>query len=167
MNLAALVISSLSLLVVIIIGLRSVRLGERAAKASEDSARASEDAAKATERSVMASERAAALAEQDAKIRRIEGVLDVVLAMREVFHEQGVAHEKDAPPWVPALHSQEMLIQTALRRKLEGRLVLFEEQLDSSTAVRTLTNPNLWSTGLLEKAIDETEALLKVTASLS
>ncbi|GEM_PF-2979422 len=167
MNLAALVISSLSFLAVIVIGLRSIRLGERSAKAAERSATASAKAAEATERSVKASERAAALAEQDATLRRIEGVLDVVLAMREVFHEQGVAHENDFPPWVPALHSPEMLIQTALRRKLEGRLVLFEEQLDSRTAVRTLTNPNLWSTGLLERAIDEVKALLKAAGSSS
>ena len=164
----------MSLLVVIIIGLRSIRLGERSirlgersATAAEGSATASVKAAEATERSVTASELAAALAEQDAKIRRIEGVLDVVLEMREVFTAQVVTHEQDIPPWVPALHSPEMLIQTALRRKLEGRLVLFEEQLDSRTATRTLTTPNLWSSGLLETAIDEVKALLKAAGSSS
>ena len=181
MNLASLVISSLSLIAVIIIGWRSIRLGQRAAKAAEVSAKASEAAAKATkesalaseraaeatERSVRASERAAALADQDARCRRIEGVLDVILSMREVFNEQVVTHEKDFPPWTPGLHSQEMLIRTALRRKLEGRLVLFEEQLDSRTATRTLTTPNLWSSGLLETAIDEVKALLKAAANLS
>jgi hypothetical protein len=83
MNLASLILSSLSLVaVIIIIGWRSVSLGERSAKASEqsaqssevaaratmDSAAASERAAVATERSVVAAERAAAATQQSVSV---------------------------------------------------------------------------------------------------
>ena len=84
MNVSSTVLSGLSLVAVIIIGWLSIRLGERAAKVAEESTRASERAAGATERSVVASERAALLASQDAKIRRIEALLDVVLEMRQL-----------------------------------------------------------------------------------
>jgi hypothetical protein len=52
---------------------------ERSVEASERSAEASLQAAQATERSVAASEAAARLAAQDARMRRVEAVLDVVL----------------------------------------------------------------------------------------
>lgn len=177
MNLAALVVSSLSLLAVVLVGWRSISLGERSAKASEDSAKASEVAAKATERStqasvraaeatersVAASERAAALAATDARVRRIESVLDTVLAMREVFNEQNAAHESEVPPWTPSLHAPEALARLALCRKLEGRLVPFTDELDASTSVRTLTTTQNWNSGLLEFAISEVSELLKAT----
>ena len=110
------VLSGLSLAAVVVIGWRSIQLGARSAAAAEKSAQASVDAAEAsvnaaeaTMRSVTASEHAAFLASQDARLRRLEAVLDVILEMRELFNEQMVAHEMDVPPWVPPRHSPEEL----------------------------------------------------------
>lgn len=178
MNLAALIVSSLSLIAVVIIGYSSIRLGTRSTKASEDSAKASETAAKATEqsaiassraagateRSVLASERAAALAAQDARVRRIETVLDVVLAMREVFNELVALQEPGHPPPTPAPGSSEALARLALMRKLEVRLVPFGDIFDSTAPTQILTNSYLWSTIHLEGSIDELKKLLKATA---
>lgn len=126
---------------------------------------ASERAAKATERSVMASERAAALAEQDAKCRRLESVLEVVVKMREVFNEQlFVVHEGDTT-WTPGPHSAEALDRLVLCRRLESRLVLVEHQLDASSPAKLLTTTYLWTTNFMEQAIDEVKGLLKATAS--
>jgi len=101
-------------------------------------------AAAATERSVAASERAAALAQQDAIYRRVEAVLDVVLAMRDLFNEQRVSHGTGSP-WVPEQNSPEALNRLALMRKLEGRLVPFDDLFDSTTACRLLTTTYLWT----------------------
>jgi hypothetical protein len=111
----------------------------------------------------MASERAAALADQDARCRRVEALLDVVLAMRELFNEQHAAHEREVPPWVPSPHSPEALARLALCRKLEGRAVPLDDQLDLSNW--NLTTTYLWSSGQLETAIAETKRPLKVTVS--
>src|ERR1039458_6272706 len=88
-------LSGLGLVAVVVIGWLTVRLGRRSTLASERSAeatlrsvKASESAALATQRSVAVSELAARLADQDARCRRLEGALDVVLAMRELFNEQ-------------------------------------------------------------------------------
>lgn len=171
------ILSSLSLVVVIVVGWRSITLGARSAKASEESARASEAAAKATEkstqasvraaeateRSVAASERAAALAAQDARVRRIESVLDTVLEMRELFNEQQAVHKNDGTPWTPGWGSPEALARLALCRRLEGRLVLFADELGARTSVRTLTTIENWGSGDLEMAITEVQELLKAT----
>ena len=180
MNLAALIVSSLSLIAVIIIGYRSIRLGERSTKASEDSAKASETAAKATEessiassraaeateRSVVASERAAALAAQDAQIRRIEAVLDVVLNMRQIFNEQQAQQQPGHPPPTPGMHEPEALARLALMRRLEARIVPFGERFNSMTPTHLLTTSYLWSTIHLEGSIDELKKFLKETAEL-
>ncbi len=169
MNLASLIISCLSLITVVIIGWRSISLGERAARASEDSAQASQTAAKATEgsliasrsaaaateRSVVAAERAAALAAQDARLRRLEAALEVILEMREVFNDQEMPHLHDGAPWTPARYSPEELQRFACSRQLEGRLVPFEDIFDARTSARTLTTTTNWSNGLLENAIAE------------
>ena len=151
-------LSGVSLLVVAGLGWWNIRLGKRTTKASEDSAQA-------TERAVKASERAATLAEQVAKLRRVAGVMDVVLEMREIFNEQIVANSQE--PWVPAYSSLETVARTALMRKLEGRLVFFEHELDSTTSVRTLTTTYNWSTTILDQAVTEVTDLLKATADLS
>ena len=180
-NLAALIVSSLSLIAVVIIGYRSIKLGERSAKASEESAKASEGAAKAskdsaisssraaeaTERSVVASERAAVLAAQDAQVRRLEAVLDVVLNMRQIFNEQQFIRQPGHPPPTPEIHSPEALARLALIRKLEARLVPFDEKFDTTTPTRILTNSYLWSTIHLEGSIDELKKFLKETANPS
>lgn len=181
-NLASLIISSLSLIAVVIIGYRSIRLGERSTKASEDSAKASEVAAKATEesaisssraaeateRSVVASERAAALASQDAQIRRIEAVLDVVLNMREIFNEQITQHQQPGhPAFTPGMHDPEALARLALMRKLEARIVPFGDRFNNTTPTHLLTTSYLWSTIHLEGSIDEMKMFLKETANPS
>jgi hypothetical protein len=179
-NLTTLIISGLSLVAVVIIGYRSVKLGERSTKASEDSAKASEAAAEATEesaiasrraaeateRSVVASDLAASLAAQDAQIRRIEAVLDVVLNMREIFNEQQFIRQPGHAPPTPEIHSPEALARLALIRKLEARIVPFEDRFDTSTPTRILTNSYLWSTIHLEGSIDELKKFLKEAAGL-
>lgn len=181
MNLAALIVSSLSFIAVVIIGYSSIKLGERSAKASEESAKASEVAAKATEesaisssraaeateRSVVASERAAALAAQDARLRRIEAVLDVVLNMREVFNEQIAQQQPGHPPFTPGMHDPEALARLALMRKLEARIVPFGDRFNSATPSHLLTTSYLWSTIHLEGSIEELKGFLKATANPS
>lgn len=172
------IISGLSFIAVVIIGYRSIKLGQRSTKASEDSAKASEKAAKgteesaisssraaeATERSVVASERAAALAAQDARVRRIEAVLDVVLGMRVVFNEMNALQQPGHPPPTPDLHSPEHLERLALIRRLEVRLVPFDNKFDETTPTRILTRSYLWSSTHLEGSIDELKKFLKEVA---
>lgn len=148
--------SGLSLIAVVVIGWRSVRLGARAAHAAEDSARASATAA--TEAA-----RTADLTTQDARLRRIEAVLDVVLEMREAFNDQMAAHRDS--PWVPPRHSPEELERSALCRKLEGRLVPFEHELDARRSVRSLALTYNWGSGALEDAIEELKDLLRSTVA--
>ncbi len=148
---ASTIISIVSLGVVAVLGWWNICLGKRTTKASEDS--------------VKASRRAVALAEQDAKLRRVAGVLDVVLEMREMFNEQEVAHKQyGRPPSTPVSGSPETVARTALNRKLQGRLVLFEHELDSTKKVRTLTTSFNWESAHLEQAIIEVTDLLKATA---
>ena len=173
MNLASLIISSLSLVAVVLIGLRSIRLGERSTKSAEASTAASEAAAKATELSAIASERAAkgseraaAVAEQDARYRRIERALDAALEMRELFNRQMLSdpgHERKG------LMQPEILGRVALKRKLEGRLAPFEVGFDSLAPVRDLATARveMWSTGTLEAAIQLLKALLRSTADMN
>jgi hypothetical protein len=176
-NLASLIMSGLSFIAVVIIGYCSIRLGRRSAKASEDSAKASVLAAKATEesaisssraaeateRSVEASERAAALASQDARVRGIEAVLEVVLTMREVLNEMIVLQEPGHPTPTPDPHSPESLQRLALMRKLEVRMVPFGDRFGLTSPTRILTNSYLWSTIHLEGSIEELKAFLKDT----
>jgi hypothetical protein len=175
MNVASLVLSAASLIAVVLIGLRSISLGrdaadsaarsadasEKAASATQSSAEASGRAAEATERSVSASERAAAIAAQDARVRRIEAVLDTVIEMRDLFSAQYIVHEHDGQPWTPAYHSPEAIERLALKRRLDARLVPFDEEFDSSTNVRTLTYTENWGNTILEGAITEVKKLLK------
>ena len=60
-------LSGLSLVVVLLIGLRSLSVAERARIASETATR---------------------LATQDARLWRIEALIDVVIEMRELFNDQ-------------------------------------------------------------------------------
>ena len=188
MNLAALIISGLSFVAVLLIGWRSISIGERSAKGSERAAEASvtaaqstersadasvraadaaersleatQRAAEATERSVGASEHAAALAALDARSRRIEALLDTVLEMRQLFNQQNAAHENEVPPWVPGWHSPEALARLALCRQLEGRMVPFEKAFDASSAVRTLATTENWGNTHLEQASSEVKSIL-------
>lgn len=146
MSLAVSILSGLSLIVVIIVGWRTVVLGERSAKASEQSAAASQKASEATkkaaeasaqaaiatERSVVASELAAALAAQDARVPRIEAALDVVLEMRETSTGQLRTHPVE---WTPVFHSPESIARVDLCRRRSVRLVSFANEcgVDSRT----------------------------------
>jgi len=178
-------LSGLSLVAVVIIGSKTLRLGQRSTEASERSAQASveaaaathrsveaseraaiasEEAAHATERSVFASERAAVLAAQDARVRRLEAVMDVLLQMRALFNEQ---HSLNPADWVPGINSPEALARLALQRALEARLVPFEDDLPLGVNVRTVPTTWLWSSTLLEQAIAEIKELMKAATSYS
>jgi hypothetical protein len=164
-------LAGLSLVAVVIIGWLTLQLGrrstdasersataaiqaaeatERSVGASEQSAEASLQAAQATERSVAASEAAARLAAQDARMRRVEAVLDVVLEMRALFNDQVKEAEG---PWVPAYGSTEALARLALSRRLEARLVPFEEEIQQGSDLSMLTTTFNWSSTNLESTI--------------
>lgn len=176
-------LAGLSLVAVVIIGWLTLQLGrrstdasersataaiqaaeatERSVGASERSAEASLQAAQATERSVAASEAAARLAAQDARMRRVEAVLDVVLEMRALFNDQVKAHEAEGP-WVPAYGSTEALARLALSRRLEARLVPFEEEIQQGSDLYMLTTTFNWSSTYLESTITLLKAWIKET----
>jgi hypothetical protein len=141
-------------------------LGQRSAKASEKSAEASVAAAEAIERSVAASEQAAGLAAQDARVRRMEAVLDTLLEMRQLFSEQWAAHEDEVPEWKLHHHSPEHLARLDLNRKLQARLVPFDYELDptnpttSVPALARMPTEN-WGSQTLEQAVSEVSDLLR------
>jgi hypothetical protein len=183
MNLASLIVSSLSLVVVTLIGVRSVKTGERSALASEKSAAASESASNsasraadatqiatdATLRSALASETSAALANQDARIRRLESVLEVVLEMRELFNDQVLAKGESATDWGEPIHSPNALARLALSRKLEGRIVLFEKEFDQTSVVWRLSHDSLfgWRSNIFEEAIESIKEMLRSAVNQS
>jgi hypothetical protein len=169
-------LSGLSLVAVVVFGTITVRFNKRATAATEGSllvtqkvgeaqertTEATEKVALATEQSVAASELAARLAAQDARVRRAEALLDVLLQMRELFNEQMATHESG---WMPEHSSPEALAQLALRRKLEARLVPF----DAESARLKETNSfalsgNIWTNSILETAIEEAKAVLRQSA---
>ena len=143
-------LSGLSLLAVVIVGCKTLDLGRRSTEASEKSATASVQAARATERSVVASERAARLAEQDAEVRRIESLLDVVLEMRELFNEQIAVIQL-----FPRRGSPEALARLALCRRFEVRLVPFENKVKPDSNLYSLSIQSSWTSDNLERAITE------------
>jgi hypothetical protein len=118
----------------------------------------------ATQRSVAVSELAARHADQDARCRRLEGALDMVLAMRELFNEQNETLGTGEPSyWAVEMRSVEGRKRLALRRKLEGRVVTFEDDLDEESCTRTLatTTAAISSSSNFEGAITELKGLLK------
>jgi hypothetical protein len=169
--------------VVTVIGIRSVKVGERSAIASEKSATASElasnsasQAAQATQiatdatlRSALASEASAASANQDARIRRLELVLDAVLEMRELFNDQVIAQGETATDWGEPAHSPKALARLALSRKLEGRVVLFEKEFDQTSSVWRLAHDSLfgWRSNIFEEAIESIKGMLRLTVNQS
>jgi hypothetical protein len=179
MNIASLLVSVAALLAVIFVGLRTIRLGERSAKAAEDSAKSSERAVLATERAVeasveasatsarsaKASESAATIAAMDARIRRVEGLMDVLLAMREVFNRQVEDHGGLGSPWNPEYGSREALDRLALMRTLETRLVLFDgDRFGPTTNIVQIPLTLLWRSDQLEFAIEEVKQELRIDA---
>ncbi len=156
MNLASFLVSLAALVAVVVIGVRTLGQGERSAKSAEESAAASV-------RSAAASERVARIATSDAVLRRLEGLMDVVLQMRELFNAQVSAHDT---MWVPALGAPETLARTVLIRLLEGRLVLFRGRFGRESSVVILTTTYRWSTNYLEGAIEEIKAALREVGTL-
>jgi hypothetical protein len=181
MNLASLIVASISLLAVTVIGIRSVRTGERSASASEQSARASESSSQSSERAADATERAtaasvraalasedtAAIASQDAKIRRTESLLEVVLEMRELFNYQVAVQKLKATPWDEAIDSPNALARLALSRRLEGRLVLFEDIFDQNSPTWRLAVDSIygWRGPTFEESITDIKKLLRKLAA--
>lgn len=133
--------------------IRSAQATERSVASSEQAAEASRQAAQATERSVAASEAAARLAALDARLRRVEAALDVVVDMRALFNDQMKAHEAEQP-WVPAYGSSEALDRLSLCRRLEVRLVPLEEEIEQGSDPYVLTNTFNWSNENLESTIN-------------
>ena len=173
------VLSGSSLVAVVIIGWRTLRLGERSTAAAERSADAanrsavaSERAAGATltaaaktERSVAASQRAARLGAQDARVRHIEAALDVALEIRPVFSDQVAAHARGGAPWVPGYHSFEALMRLALARRLEARLMATGDSLKpGSPSFSMITSTYNWSSGTLEGVINHLSKMLAAAA---
>jgi hypothetical protein len=157
---ASTIISIVSLLVVAILGLWNIYLGKRTTKAAEESARATKESVKATEL-------ATALAQQDARLRRVEGILDVLLEIRDTWNKQHADHRNE-PGWVPALDSPEQLARLDLCRKLDGRLLFFGDEIDSNTAVRTLARDRIWTSNVqIDQAIDDMTKFLKTASTPS
>jgi hypothetical protein len=181
MSLASLIVSGLSLVTVVIIGVRSVRLGERSTRASEEStlasvnasesseraAIASEKAAEATRRSARASEVSASVSVRDAQIRRTEALLEVVLQMRELFNSQEADNDGGNFGWSTPIHSPESLARLALTRRLEGRLVLFAKEFDMDSPIYQLTDPLFgWRSSNFEQAILDVKSLIVAAANM-
>ena len=185
MALASLILSALSLIAVVFIGVRSIRLGERSTKAAEESsagaerstqstARAadaaeqslasSERAADATLQSVKAAERMTAMVRDDIVLRRIEAVLDTLVEMRELFNRQ---YAETGPGFAETMQSPTVLARLALQRKLEVRLVAVAELFDPTTNTATLATTSTWDSSRLEAAITEAkERAAKVATRL-
>jgi hypothetical protein len=167
-TLAALVLSGLSLLAVLLIGWRTVQSGEQSARASVDAAEASRRAAEATEASVAASLRAAeatertvaatettaALEASSTRERRLGGVIENLVRIRTLFNEQADAHFHERATWAPAPGSKEALTRLSLSREPEGRLAPLAQEFGPGSHVRALV-AQTWDTATLEAALQE------------
>jgi len=157
---AALVISVLSLLAVLLIGWRTVKSGEQSTRASVDAAEASKRAAEATEASVAASLRAAEATEKTAALvasstreRRLGGVVENLVRIRALFNEQS-AQFQGVPSWTPGEGSKEALARLSLSRELEGRLAPLGKDFGPESHVRALVTKG-WDRATLEAALRE------------
>lgn len=173
MTLAALVLSGLSLIAVLLIGWRTVRSGEQSAQASVDAANASKRAADATEASVAASLRAAETTERtvaatestaslvasSTRERRLGGVIDNLARIRALFNEQNDRF-REVPSWIPGDGSAEALARLSLCRELDGRLAPFGNEFGDGSPVRAVVTQT-WETGTLEAAIQEAVKAIK------
>lgn len=160
---ASLGVSAASLVAVVLIGWRTIVVTHRAAQATEASLAVSERAAAATERSTEASQQAVqaatyanALMRHDARVRRIEAVLDVLVEMRRVWNEdhfrwQGKVNLRSG--------TEENRRRINLCVQLEARLSLLDpSELPKARGIGREVN---WESGTLEDAIDEAHELLK------
>jgi hypothetical protein len=124
-------LSRASLVVVLVIGIKSVRVADGARMATE----------------------------QDGRMRRVEGLLDVLIEMRDVYNEQTSLPLRLKEGWQPSYNSPEWLARHALSRKLEVRLVLFAE-LDNNSRTSYISRNESWSAADFETAIVESKMLL-------
>lgn len=136
--------SGLSLVAVLVIGAVSVSVSNKARVATERSTR---------------------LASQDARLRRIEALLDVLIEMRDLFNRQMSLPGRTMDGWQPPYGSPEALERVALGRRVEVRLVLLEDQFASEARTRYLAGSqsvSVWSNGDIEGAIYEAKVLLRL-----
>jgi hypothetical protein len=159
-TLAALVISVLSLLAVLLVGWRTVKSGEQSARASVDAAESSKRAAEATETSVTASlraaeatERTAALVASSTKERRLGGVIENLVRIRALFNEQ-TGHLHEGASWTPETDSRAALARLSLCKELEGRIAPLAGEFGPESSVRALV-VNAWDRTTLESALQE------------
>lgn len=154
MNLASLVLSALSLIAVSLVGWHSWHLGRKMIKLASESV-------DATRQSAEASVRVAAVAEEDARRRRIEAALDIVVEMRALFNEQ--TFSPDASGATVTLNPAE-LAKLALTRRLDVRMVVLEHYSDLDQVRGLAKQASTWNTESLEGAIEELRRLLGVPA---
>ena len=151
----SLAVSVASLVIVMVIGRKTIRIGEEAVKAERESLESAERSREVAEASVRQ-------ATADAEGRRVERLLDVLIDMRETFNRQeastGGLGLIDIRTWPPSPQEQERL---ALCRRLEARLPPIEEYFDDKSMVRYLSRSTSWTSAQLETAILEAKALLR------
>ncbi len=167
MELATIVLSGLSFVAVVLIGGRQLRLGREQLRLARKSASASQQSAAASERAAEASVRAAAKAEQDAVVRRLESVLEVVTEMRALWNEQTVAGGASGSELVSG--SPEILARLRLMRQLESRLVVVEQFAADMEKTKNLAHVFAdagCGSVQLDRAIDETKRVLWTAARL-
>ena len=162
MELAALVLSGLSFVAVILIGGRQLRLGREQLRLARKSTSASQQSAAASGRAAEASVRAAAKAEQDAVVRRLEAVLEVVIEMRALWNDQTFGAGPSGSNFVSG--SPEILARLRLMRQLESRLVVVEQFV--ADMVKTEKLVHIFAdagcgTSQLDGAIFETKKVLR------
>lgn len=165
-ELAALGLSALSLIAVILIGRRQLRLGAEQLRLARTSTRASQESAAASARAGAAAVQAAAKVEQDAVVRRLEAVLEVVIEMRALWNKQTFSAGATGSGLVRG--SPESLARLRLTRQLESRLVVVEEF--SAQMAKTEQLVNIFAVGCgntqLEGAVFETKQVLRRAAGL-
>jgi len=159
----SLVVAVGSLVAVTVIGRRTIRIGEAAVRAELESADVARRSLDSAESSRLAAEAASGRAAADAKGRRVERLLDVLIEMREMFNRQtatmppGMELYSVPLQWPPSPEERERL---ALCRRLEVRLPPLEGDFDSASMVRHLARSTQWGSSDLETAIMQAKTLL-------
>jgi hypothetical protein len=143
---AALAISVLSLLAVVLVGWRTIRSGEQSARASVEAAEASKRAAEATEKT-------AGLVASSTRERRLGGVIENLVRIRALFNEQA-SNLQDVESWTPEVNSSEALARFSLCRELEGRLAPLTGDFGPESSVRALV-VQAWDRARVESALQE------------
>lgn len=90
----------------------------------------------------------------------LKDVSDIVLQMRDLLNIQLLEHKNDQTIWVPGFGSPETIARTNLMRRLEMSLAALGFDAASLPNTNTLLTTHLWSTSLLEAAIDEVKRRL-------